>query len=123
MARTFKTQVVNGKFIISEDAVKTWTSVDRQTAWNAARAQANPVLFIDQEGNERDLGVVFDAAAWEQAMYNGYVLYGMTMTDGHYAPADFEYWVALFRKSPRIDYNDAAPEVKDALPRYLATRR
>jgi hypothetical protein len=121
MDRKFKTQVINGKFIISELAVDHWTSVDRKLAWQRARSQANPVLFIDLEGNERDLGDAFDVTTWEQAIYSGHISYELSMTDGHYAPEPFEVWIAEFRQFPRLSYNDATPETKAAFDRYLKT--
>lgn len=118
MDRIFKTQVINGKFIISEQAVANWETTDRQTAWDRARAQANPVLFIDLEGNETELGDAFIPAVYERAMYQGHISYSLSMTDGHYAPEGFDRWVWHFRRGPLAKFNDARPEVLAATFRY-----
>lgn len=118
MASTYKTQVINGKFIISELVVDHWASTTRQGAWDRARAQANPVIFIAQDGTERELGDCFNTEVFERAMYGGHVSYQLSMTDGHYAPEPAEVWIARFRRFPGTTYNDAPAEVVAALPRY-----
>lgn len=119
MASTYKTQVINGNFIISELAVDHWTSTTRQGAWDRARAQANPVIVIDLLGNERELGDCFSPEVFERAMYSGHISYQLSMTDGHYAPEPAEVWIARFRQFPGTTYNDAPAEVIAALPRYM----
>jgi hypothetical protein len=50
-----------GRFLIVEwdiTLLDNGTSVDRQTAWDRARAQDKPVTFIGLDGEERDLGIV-----------------------------------------------------------------
>lgn len=122
MDREFRTQTVNGKFIIAEQTVSRWGNVSRELAWKQARSQANPVIVIDTEGNERELGDAFDAAVWEQTMYVGHVSYELSMTDGHYAPEDFDRWVHWFRAQPTTRNIDASPATLDAINRYLASR-
>lgn len=120
MNRSFRTFHINGKFIISEMAVSHRASVSRKLAWQRARSQAAPVIFIGLDGVERDLGDCFDTETWERAMYSGHVSYQLSMTDGHYAPKGFDTWVNEFRKAPSATYNDAAPETIAAFVRYVA---
>lgn len=90
------------------------------TAWQRARSQARPVVIL---GNEKEtimeLGVVFDPEAFERSAYSGYVGYGLSMTDGYYAPEPFEAWVKGFRRGPSFTFNDAPLAVKEALPLYM----
>jgi hypothetical protein len=51
-----------------------------------------------------------DVEAFERAAYQGYINYGLSMTDGYYVPQEFEAWVTGFRKDPVSDLyygNDA----------------
>lgn len=41
-----------------------------------------------------------DYRAFERTAYSGYINYGISMTDGYYAPEDFDAWVIGFRKAP-----------------------
>lgn len=41
-----------------------------------------------------------DNAAFESVAYKGYIAYGLSMTDGYFAPLDFESWLTGFRKAP-----------------------
>lgn len=122
MSREFRTETINGKFLISEQSVSRWGNATRELAWQRARSQANPVVFIDLEGNERELGDAFDVAAWERAMYGGHISYQTSMTDGYYAPESFDRWVQFFRQAPSARYNDATAETVAAMDRYLASR-
>lgn len=121
MERTFRTHCINGKFIIAEQAVTRWGSVNRQTAWDRARAQANPVVFVDTEGNERELGDCFDAETWVRTMYTGHISHELSMTDGHYAPEGLDRWLHWFKLNPTTAGIDATPETLAALDRWLAT--
>lgn len=96
-------------------------------AWNAARSQHLPVRVEKLNGETTELGNVFDPREFERAAYRGYVAYGLSMTDGHYAPHTFEQWVIHFRKSVLADdasnatvwaENDAPAYVKNALMLY-----
>lgn len=122
MARNFTAQVVGTEFVITEVAPKTdvlTPGITRELAWQQARTQANPVVFVALDGTRRELGVAFDTAKWEQAMYQGHIRYELSMTDGYYAPESFETWIAEFRKFPRTSYNDALPATIAAFPKYL----
>lgn len=77
-------------------------------AWERAQSQHLPVFVETLEGGMKELGAGFNPQAFERAVYSGYVGYGYSMTDGHYAPLDFEAWVHHFRK-----------EVRGALARIL----
>lgn len=118
--RQFTAQADAGQFVITEVANKTWTSVDRQTAWDRARSQANPVVFVALDGTRTELGDAFNAEQFERAMYTGHISYQLSMTDGYYAPESFDRWVHWFRQEPSTRYNDATPEVKAAMIRYQA---
>lgn len=59
-----------------------------------------------------------DYRAFERAAYSGHISYGISMTDGYYAPEDFDAWVIGFRKAPTGSLywgndrrNDLAPQV------------
>lgn len=122
MNRSFKTQVIGTEFVITELATNHWTATDRQGAWDRARAQANPVVFVALDGTRRELGDCFDTATWERKMYTGYVSYNTSMTDGYYAPEAFDRWAIWFRQDPTAVRVDVTPETADAMTRYLATR-
>ncbi len=70
-------------------------------AWERARSQHLPIFVETLEGGMAELGTGFDPKAFERAVYSGYVGYGYSMTDGHYAPLDFEAWVYHFRQAVR----------------------
>ena len=120
MRRFFTTEATATAFVITETREQSWTSVTRQQAWDRARAQAAPVVFVGINGRRQNLGQAFDAEVFERAMFAGHVSYELSMTDGHYAPEPAEVWIAEFRKFPRANYNDAAPEVIAALGKYRA---
>jgi hypothetical protein len=121
MRRFFQTEATATAFIITETRTQTGLSVTRQQAWDRARAQAAPVIFVGTNGIRRNLGVAFSAEIFERTMFAGHVSYELSMTDGHYAPEPAEVWIAELRKFPRTSYNDAAPEVLAALGKYIAT--
>jgi len=85
-----------------------------------AAIQPLPVVFLDEDGTRHEHGVQFSPAAFERAAYGGYVAYGISMTDGHYAPIDFEAWVKSFREFPEenLKFNDFYPAA-GALEMYL----
>ena len=86
-----------------------------------AATQVLPVVFIEQDGTRHEHGVQFSSEAFERAMYRGYVAYGRSMTDGYYAPMDFETWVKIFRSDPageRRSGNDFYP-AEGAMEAYL----
>lgn len=41
-----------------------------------------------------------DTEAFERRAYLGHISYSLSMTDGHYAPEDFDRWVHFFRQGP-----------------------
>jgi hypothetical protein len=95
----------------------------REGAWAFATARGKAITFVSRDGIRTELGPVFDPRAFERAAYQGYVAYGYSMSDGYYAPIEFEAWVRDLRKSPEHELsrrNDVAPSVKAALPLYLA---
>lgn len=151
--RRFTTKVVEspdsptGKlFLITEVESTTkhplnWIGVEvsAEGAHHQAKRQDNPVRVLHLSGRVQDLGIVFDPRDFEQAAHSDYVCYGISMTDGYYAPIKFEDWVKPFRREVRklaeqiartgertledliaeVFYaNDAASEVKQALFSY-----
>ena len=122
MARNFTTQVVAGQFIITEvapakDILDPTTT--REQAWQRARSQANPVVFVALDGTRRELGDCWDRATWEQAMYSGHIGYELSMADGHYAPEGIDRWLHWFRHDYSTRNIDAAPETLAATARYM----
>lgn len=109
-----------------------WSGMGGETsragAWEAARSQHLPVVYCNAtssaDTNElMELGVVFDPETFERRVYDGYVGYGYSMSDGYYAPIQFESWVKSFRKSVQEDtfswdYNDTHRSVRPALALY-----
>lgn len=85
-----------------------------------ASIQPRPVVFLDEDNNRHEHGIQFSAAAFERAAYGGYIAYNLSMTDGHYAPIDFEAWVKSFREFPEdnLRYNDFKP-AEGALEMYI----
>lgn len=73
-------------------------SLSREGAWKRAQSQIHHTIVLTADGNQVDLGCVFVPEAFERAVYSGYISYGLSMTDGHYAPIDFESWVKFFRR-------------------------
>lgn len=122
----------NGVFTITEKGTRTdhpmnWLcgsgTTDRD-AWAMARSGALPVVITMLDGTVKNVGVVFDAATFERAAYDGYVSYGYSMTDGYYAPIKFDAWVKDFRRGlgrEILSQNDSPKYVKDALPLYQAS--
>lgn len=95
-------------------------SIDRVK--QAAAIQLLPVVFIDEDGTRHEHGVQFSAEAFERAAYRGYVSYGISMTDGYYAPISFDVWVKNFRKYPVEEIrnnNDFYPSESE-MAAYLA---
>jgi hypothetical protein len=88
-----------------------------------AARQLLPVVFIDEAGNRTNHGIQFTAAAFEQAAYSGHVGYGISMTDGYYAPESFEAWVHFFRQDPQhgIKFSNDYRPAPAVLEAYLAT--
>jgi hypothetical protein len=77
---------------------------DRASAWAWARCQDLPVVYCDatdlaDTNAIMELGVVFDPQEFEKVAYSGYVGYGFSMSDGYYAPIQFESWVKSFRST------------------------
>ena len=121
MARNFKTQTVGTEFVITEIAPATDVlspSTSRELAWQRARSQANPVVFVALDGTRRELGDCFDVKTWEQAMYAGHISRELSMTDGHYAPEGLDRWLHWFRHDFSTRNIDAAPETLAAVSRY-----
>lgn len=122
MARNFTTQTVGTEFVITEVAPATDVlspSTSRELAWQRARSQANPVVFVALDGTRRELGDCFDVKVWEQAMYSGHIGYELSMTDGYYAPEGLDRWLHWFRHDYSTRGIDASPETLAALPRYI----
>jgi len=93
----------------------------REGAWAFAQARGKNTVFVGRDGSRKELGRVFDPRAFERAAYHGYVAYGHSMSDGYYAPIDFEAWVESLRKFPEHELNhqnDVPESVKAALPLY-----
>lgn len=120
MRRFFTTEATATAFVITETRTQTGLSVTRQQAWDRARAQTAPVIFVGTNGRRQNLGQVFSAEVFERAMYAGHISYELSMTDGHYAPEPAEAWIASFRRFPWATCNDAAPEVVASLGKYRA---
>jgi hypothetical protein len=127
--RCFKVVETPSQIIITEVEPKNshWMNwmgfgeMSREGAWAFAGARGKQVLFVGRMNDRRDLGRVFNPAAFERAAYQGYTSYGYSMSDGYYAPEKFESWVIGFRKDPAghlANQNDAAESVKAALPLY-----
>lgn len=92
-------------------------------AWQAACSQHLPVHFVGLDGAVRDLGVCFSPEQFERRAYSGYVGYGLSMTDGYYAPVTFEHWVADFRSEPvrNLRHGNDFDAPQAALDMYLAS--
>lgn len=105
-----------------------WTAVSKRDAWQRARSQAAPVEIVPLVGLKKQITSAFDGPTFERAAYSGYVQYGLSMTDGHYAPMKFDQWVIHFRKTVLNSAfaasvwaeNDAPDYVRGALTVYRA---
>lgn len=105
--RQFHVITSAAQFIIRESGETTrhpinWTGeVTREGAWAAATSQAVleiAVLATGQPTKTYAASEVFNPVNFEDAAYSGYVGYGLSMTDGHYAPIGREIWIRAFRK-------------------------
>jgi hypothetical protein len=140
--RQFQTSTSAEQFIIREIGTTTrhpmnWCGeTTREGAWAAATAQSVreiAVLATGQPVRTYNATEVFNPANFERAAYSGYVGYGLSMTDGYYAPISSEAWIRAFRKevlesadldAKKIFYgNDASALVKASLPAYAARLR
>jgi hypothetical protein len=127
--RCFTVEVAEDVTTITEIASRNdhpinWTGeYTRENAWTVAGIYGLSTVFVGRDGSTKDLGVVFSPKAFERAAYGGYVSYGLSMTDGHYAPIDFDAWVKSFRKFPEshlASQNDMSKAAKAALLKYIA---
>lgn len=74
----------------------TATATESAIDWNDPRIDARyPKWFRDRIGEKNPRVDIFERIA-----YRGYISYGISMTDGHYAPECFENWLFGFRKDP-----------------------
>lgn len=73
-------------------------SLTREGAWRHAQSQIHHTIVLTLDGDQADLGSVFSPEVFERAVYNGYIGYGLSMSDGHYTPICFENWVKGFRR-------------------------
>lgn len=89
-----------------------------QDAWHVARQQHRPVIVRLLDGTTKKLGVVFNPHHFERAAYSGYVSAGFAMTDGFFAPEDFDQWAHFFRQHPVLD----EPEQQHLAPSLAAYR-
>jgi hypothetical protein len=127
LTRQFKITEGSDQFSIREVAPTNLVSLDyrdqtvsREGAWQAASVQLAPVVFFGLDDTVRHLGVVFNPERYERAAYQGYVAAGYVMTDGYYAPLQFETWLANFRKSPVLDEPEQQ-HLRPALALYTAS--
>jgi hypothetical protein len=132
--RTFTAfaDTANGVFVINETGTcdthpmygLCTDGVTDTAAWNMARSTALPLVVTMLDGRTANFGVVFEAKEFERAAYSGYVSYGLSMSDGYYAPITFDAWVKSFRQDQGREIlrsNDTPQYVKDALPLYQAS--
>lgn len=128
IARSYTTTVEAGQFTITEvtgqrDRCGLPAGHSKELAWQQAQEQPLPVRVLHLDGTNQNLGNCWTPQAFERAIYGGYISYGLSMTDGHYAPEKFDAWVKTLRQFPehvvKVD-NDAPANVKAGLTRYLA---
>ncbi|MFI6909761.1 hypothetical protein ACIBKY_51460 [Nonomuraea sp. NPDC050394] len=116
------------RFVITEieptnrDPKSWWMESPYALTYEAALTQAatqdQPVRVHHRDGITELLGDLFEPAAFEQAAYSGYVAYGLSMSDGYYAPISFDAWVHTFRSGPELTFNNCDPYVKASLATY-----
>lgn len=63
MDRFFTTEIVNNEFVITEQFDSLSNTVSRNNAWDQARAQRRPVVFVGLDNARKELGVVYDVVA------------------------------------------------------------
>lgn len=67
--------------------------------------------------------VCTDRIAFEHAAHRGYIAHGLSMTNGHFAPEEFDAWVIGFRKAPISELyygNDARHNLAPQANSYAA---
>lgn len=67
--------------------------IDRQSAWDVARSQTLPVVFVSKSGRQQSLGRVFSPMAYERTVHKWLHHTGWT-------GMDFETWLPYFRTNP-----------------------
>ncbi|MER6509647.1 hypothetical protein ABT158_22690 [Nonomuraea sp. NPDC001636] len=110
-----------GQFVIEEirtDPRGAHLYYTEAAALDLAAAQHRPVTLIRLDGTHERLAITFDPDAFERHAYRGHIAYGLSMTDGHYAPEPFERWVTTFRRHPNWRGIDAPWPIVDALDTY-----
>lgn len=99
-----------------------WEHIDTATVAAPAPAPASskyPAWFTTL----LDEGRVMDRAEFEREAYKGYIAYGLSMTDGHFAPEPLAAWVEIFRVDPvnsTYRQNDARHDLAPYLRSYVA---
>lgn len=111
-------------FVISEMPANAWATT-REAVWELARSQDKPVIVKLLDGRNLKLGVRFNPRSFERTLYAGYVGYGVSTSDGYYAPIDEKTWVALLRREAQqgnvfTDGNDAPRWVLASAQSYLS---
>lgn len=129
--RCFEYAETEDTFVITEVAPKNlhpmnWAGLgqnSREGVWGMAKARGKMTVFVSLDGSRRDLGRIFDPRAFEKAVYQGYVGYTHSMSDGACCvPISFDSWAQDFRADPAAElssYNSTSESVKAALPLYL----
>src|SRR6266403_4905446 len=101
--RRFEIDDYANEFVITEIQPTTqhpinWCGpVGWETAWASATSQAvQPIVvkLLDGTVNTHVALNEFNPIAFEHAASSGYVAYGHSMSDGYYAPIEFEQFVA-----------------------------
>lgn len=112
--------------LITQVEARPFGTYSDRSAWAHARSQHRPVFVETFEGGMQEFGVVFDIEKFEDAAYQGYVGYGLSMSDGIYYPIDRKTWIASFRKDALngLDAksafygNDAGKSVRESYDLY-----
>lgn len=83
----------------------------RIEAWQVARSQVLPVVFVSKKGRHHPLGRVFDPRVFERLVFEYFKAAVGTVQK-------FDEWVETFRKSPSW-FLDACPDfLKNSQERY-----
>lgn len=105
---------------VTEEAAPVEPSV-QVVAWPAAPAFAAWFVALLDQNLE-----CTDTDAFERKAYRGHISYSLSMTDGYYAPEDFDRWVGGFRIDPAgaLYYgNDSRSEMAPMVNDYQAKFR
>lgn len=85
--------------------------IGRHAAWNNARSQFLPAVFVSKKGRQESLGRVFNPRTFERKVYQAHI-------DLNSKPFPFNEWVKTFREAPQLCMEGVPAYVEASLGAY-----